>query len=81
MATTNASDQILLDLLGCNEWFSVDLPGDENSLSAAALSSSKDSLEKENDTVYKTASVSLEDFDLFRRMKLLSKKPLIQERP
>ena len=65
MATANASDQILLDLLGCegyNEWFTVDLPGDENSLSAAAPRSSKDSLEKENDTVCETAPLSLEDF-------------------
>lgn len=65
MATANASDQILLDLLGCegyNEWFTVDLPGDQNSLSAAAPSSSKDSLEKENDTVREIAPLSLEDF-------------------
>ena len=56
---------ILLDLLGCegyNEWFTVDLPGDENSLSAAAPWSFKDSLEKENDTVCETAPLSLEDF-------------------
>ena len=40
----------------------VDLPGDENMLNAAALSSSKDSLEKENDTVCETVPLSLEDF-------------------
>ena len=52
MATANASDQILQDLLGpegYNEWFSGDiLAGDENVLTAAAPSSSKDSLELEN---------------------------------
>ena len=52
MATANSIDQILRDLLvseGCNKRFSDDLPaGDEDVLSAAVPSLSKDSFEMEN---------------------------------
>lgn len=81
MATANASDQILLDLLGregYNEWFTVDLPGDENSLSAAALSLSKDSLKKENDKVCESATLSLEDFQNYF-MALFQDEAVIQD--
>ena len=68
MATTNSSiDQILRDLLGpagCNEWFSDNLPaGDEDALSAAVSSSSKDSLKTKN--ICETAPFSLKGFQSY----------------
>jgi len=68
MATANTSDQILLDLLGregYNEWFTVDLPRDENLLSAAAPSLSKDSLEKENDSLRNCTTFARRFSELF----------------
>ena len=85
MAGANASNQILLDLLGrkgYNEWFSVVLPGDEDALSIAALSSSKTLWKRRWHNLQNGTTITgrFSEFNILRllfRMKLFSKMPLI----